>query len=146
VNGVLFLQLRSELENDKKKACDELACLSEANKKAETELAAAREENRRLVEAVTPVVDSLVPLTSEDAGRPLLDRLHQMTGALHGYIRDATHACAVTILGVVKAVMPHQDMEPFATGHVAGVSDEDLTRYEEEVQPVADAMIERLDF
>lgn len=137
---------RSEHEKEKKKAFDELARLTEVHKKTEAELAAAKEENRQLVEAATPFVDSLVPPEDENAGRPFLERLHQASGALRGYIRDTARACVVSILGVVKALMPDQDMEPFASGRVAGVSDDDLALAEEQVQPTADAVMERLDF
>ena len=136
----------SEYEVEKLKALAEITRLAEANKKAEAELAAAKEDNRQLVEAATPLVDSLVPPEGENADRPFLERLHRASGELRSYIRDAAHACVVQILGVVKALLPNQDMTPFATGDVPGVTDEDFSLLEEQVQPIADAIMERLDF
>lgn len=73
-------------------------------------------------------------------------RLQRASSELRGYIRDTANTYVLHILSIVKALKPDQDMVPFATGNVSGKSEEEFSALEESVQPVADAIMERLDF
>jgi len=117
-----------------------------AKLQAEQEAVSARRTMQEVIEGVLPLVDQLAPVTGDASQVPFMARLPRAVEALRGYIRDSAHACVVQVLAVARALVPTLPMEPFASGVVPDVPEEELTRLEEEVSPHADAVVERLEF
>lgn len=124
----------------------ELKAVQEENTRLSGELQASQEEVRELVEAVTPIVDALVPVEEGGDVKSFLARLRQSMGEVRGYAGDVARACMTELVTIAKALMPGQSMEPFATGSAPGLTEEEYAALETEVKPVADAIMDRLEF
>ena len=135
----------SEFEKTKEVNQKRLVSFAEVHNKTKAGLEAAREENQKLVDAATPLVDSLVPPGGENAEASFQDRLRRASAGFRSYVEDTARSCVSEVLVTAKALMPDQDMTPFATGIVPGVGDDRFAAIEDQVRPVADAVIERLE-
>lgn len=120
--------------------------LEKENEFLNSALQVDRDQYQEVTDAPASLVDLLVPAGNSWSRQAVIQELQGAAKELLTYVRDTTSTYVAHVLSSVKALKQDQDMARFAQGRVGELADMEYAALEEQVEPITQAIMERLEF